>query len=388
MPRQLNVALIGYKFMGKAHSHAYKDVHFFFKGDCVPVMKVICGRNEAPLRAAAEAWNWEEIETSWERVVQRDDIDLVDIASPQNTHRDIAVAAAKAGKHILLEKPMALNVHEAREMLDAVQQAGVKHMIMFNYRRVPAVGLAKRLIEEGKIGQIFHWRACYLQDWIVDPSFPLIWKFRKEIAGSGAHGDLNAHLIDLARYLVGEIKSVLGMTHNFIKQRPLPAESDQLTTMLTAQAGGGMGEVTVDDTASFLAEFENGAIGTFEATRFASGRKNYNHFEIYGSKGSLCFNFERMNELEYYSREEESHTQGFRTILATDESHPYISAWWPPGHLIGYEHTFINQIADLLKCIEEDTMPEPNFYDGWKNQQVLDAVLESAEKGTRVEIGE
>ena len=387
MPRHLNVALIGYKFMGKAHSHAYKDVRFFFKGDCVPVMKVICGRNEAPLRAAAEAWNWEEIETSWERVVQRDDIDLVDIASPQNTHRDIAVAAAKAGKHILLEKPMALNVHEAREMLDAVQQAGVKHMVMFNYRRVPAVGLAKRLIQEGKIGQLFHWRACYLQDWIVDPSFPLIWKFRKEIAGSGAHGDLNAHLIDLARYLVGEIKSVLGMTHNFIKQRPLPAESDQLTTMLTAQAGGGMGEVTVDDTASFLAEFENGAIGTFEATRFASGRKNYNHFEIYGSKGSLCFNFERMNELEYYSREEESHTQGFRTILATDESHPYISAWWPPGHLIGYEHTFINQIADLLKCIEDDKMPEPNFYDGWKNQQVLDAVLESAEKGTRVEIG-
>ena len=384
MARQINVALIGYKFMGKAHSHAYKDVGFFFDGDCTPVMKVICGRHEVTLKAAAEAFGWEEYDTSWERVVEREDIDLVDIASPQNTHRDIAVAAAKAGKHILLEKPMAMNAQEAREMLAAVEKAGVKNMIGFNYRRVPAVGLAKRLIQEGKIGRIFHWRACYLQDWIVDESFPLIWKLRKEIAGAGAHGDLNSHLIDLARYLVGEIKSVLGMTFTFIKKRPLPSESDELTTMLTAESGKDMGEVTVDDTTSFLAEFKNGAVGSFESTRFASGRKNYNSFEIYGSKGSLCFNFERMNELQYFSREDEDYAQGFKRILATEESHPYISAWWPPGHAIGYEHTFVNQIADFMKCIEEDTMPEPNFYDGLKNQQVMDAVLESAEKGTRV----
>jgi len=384
MAKQINVGLIGYKFMGKAHSNAYKRVSFFFKEDITPVMKVICGRHEAPLRDAAEAWGWEEHDTSWENIVKRDDIDIVDISSPQITHRDIAVAAAEAGKHVLLEKPMAMNVQEAQEMLEAVKKAGVKHMISFNYRRVPAIGLAKRLIEEGKIGRIFHWRACYLQDWIVDEDFPLIWKLRKEIAGAGAHGDLNSHLIDMARYLVGEIKSVIGMKHTFIKERPLPDESDELQTMLTAQVGESMGEVTVDDTTSFLAEFENGAVGSFEATRFASGRKNYNSFEIYGSKGSLCFNFEDMNELWYFSREEADYTQGFRRILVTEECHPHISAWWPPGHIIGYEHTFVNQLADFLKCIAEDTMPEPNFYDGLRNQQVMDAVMESADKGAKV----
>ena len=384
MAKPINVALIGYKFMGKAHTNAYKRVDFFFKGEYKPVMKVICGRHEAPLKEAAEAWGWEEYDTSWEDIVKRDDIDLVDISSPQNTHRDIAVAAAEAGKHVLLEKPMAMNAQEAQEMLDAVKKAGVKHMIGFNYRRVPAIGLAKRLIEEGRIGRIFHWRACYLQDWIVDEDFPLIWKLRKEIAGAGAHGDLNSHLIDLARYLVGEIKTVLGMAHTFIKKRPLPSESDELKTMLTAEAGESMEEVTVDDTTSFLAEFENGTVGSFESTRFASGKKNYNSFEIYGSKGSLCFNFESMNELQYFSREEADYTQGFRRILATEECHPYISEWWPPGHIIGYEHTFVNQLADFLKCIAEDTMPEPNFYDGLRNQQVMDAVMESAEKGAKV----
>jgi predicted dehydrogenase len=386
MPRELNVALIGYKFMGKAHSHAYRDVDFFFPGECKPVMKVICGRNEAPLRDAANAWGWQECETSWEEVVQRDDIDIVDIASPQNTHRDIAVAAAKAGKHILLEKPMALNEAEAREMLDAVREANVKHMVVFNYRRVPAVAYARRLIEDGKIGRIFHFRACYLQDWIVDEEFPLIWKLRKETAGSGAHGDLNAHLIDLARFLVGEIAEVVGQTHNFITERPLPVETGELSTMLTAEAGAETGQVTVEDTASFLAKFDSGAVGTFEATRFAPGRRNHNRFEIYGSKGSLVFDFERMNELDYYSADDDPGAQGFRTILTTDEAHPYVSAWWPPGHAIGYEHTFVHQVADLLRAIHEDTEPHPNFHDGWKNQQALDAVLRSAESGSRVTI--
>ena len=386
MPSELNVALIGYRFMGKAHSHAYKDADFFFPCAAKPVMKVICGRSEAPLQAAADAWGWEEADTSWERVIERDDIDIVDIASPQNTHRDIAVAAARAGKHVLLEKPMALNEAEAREMLDAVRAANVKHMIVFNYRRVPAVAYARRLIEEGKIGRIFHFRGAYLQDWIVDEDFPLIWKLRAETAGSGAHGDLNAHLVDLARYLVGEITEVTGQTHNFITERPLPQETGELTTMLTAEGGVETGEVTVEDTASFLARFENGAVGTFEATRFAPGRRNHNRFEIYGSKGSIVFDFERMNELEFYSREDDAGAQGFRTILTTDEAHPYVAAWWPPGHAIGYEHTFVHQVADFVRAIHEDTDPQPDFYDGWKNQQVLDAVLRSAESGARVTI--
>jgi predicted dehydrogenase len=382
--RPINVALIGYKFMGKAHSHAFKDVNFFFDLELQPVRKVICGRNLEPLRKAAQKWGWEEYSTSWKEVVERDDIEIVDICTSNNMHRDIAIAAAENKKHILCEKPLAMNVGEAKEMVQAVEEAGVKHMIGFNYRRVPAVVLAKKLIEEGRLGTIYHFRAAYLQDWIVDPDFPLIWKLRKEVAGSGPHGDLNAHLIDLAHYLVGDIKSVMCMTTNFIKYRKLPAEERELSTMLTAKSGEGMGEVTVEDAAFLLAEFENGILGSFEATRFASGRKNYNYFEIYGSKGSIIFNLERLNELQFYSREDSPETQGFRTILVTEEVHPYISAWWPPGHIIGYEHTFVHEIADFLECIAKDTLPIPNFYDGLKCQAVLDAALLSAEKGERV----
>lgn len=386
--RPINVGMIGYKFMGKAHSHALKDVNFFFDLDLYPVRKIICGRHLEPLKKAAEKWGWQEFTTSWEEVVKRDDIDVIDICTSTNTHRDIAIAAAKHGKHVFCEKPLAMNVREAKEMVQAVEEAKVKHMVGFNYRRVPAVRLAKKLIEEGKIGRIFHWRAAYLQDWIVDPEFPLIWKLRKEIAGSGPHGDLNSHMIDLAHYLVGDIKSVMCMTTNFIKQRKLPAEEIELTTMLTARSGEGVGEVTVEDASFIIVEFENGALGSFEATRFAPGRKNYNYFEIYGSKGSLVFNFERMNELQYFSREENLEIQGFRTILVTEEVHPYISAWWPPGHIIGYEHTFVHEFADFFKSIEEDTMPEPNFHDGLKCQAVLDAALVSAERKERIEVQE
>lgn len=382
--RPINVALIGYKFMGKAHSHAFKDVNFFFDLELYPVRKVICGRNPEPLKKAAQKWGWEGYSTSWEEVVRRDDIEIVDICTSNNTHHDIAIAAAENKKHILCEKPLAMNVREAKEMVQAVEEAGVKHMIGFNYRRVPAVVLAKKLIEEGKLGTIYHFRAAYLQDWIVDPDFPLIWKLRKEVAGSGPHGDLNAHLIDLAHYLVGDIKSIMCMTTNFIKYRKLPAEERELSTMLTAKSGEGMGEVTVEDAAFLLAEFENGVLGSFEATRFASGRKNYNYFEIYGSKGSIVFNLERLNELQFYSREDNLETQGFRTILVTEEVHPYISAWWPPGHIIGYEHTFVHEVADFLECITKDTLPLPSFYDGLKCQAVLDAALLSAEKGERV----
>ncbi len=385
---KVNVGMIGYKFMGKVHSHALKDVDFFFDVSLHPVREVICGRHVEPLRKAAEKWGWKAYETSWENVVRREDIGLIDICTPTNLHHDIAVAAAENGKHVFSEKPLAMNVQEAREMVDAVEEAGVKHMVGFNYRRVPAIALAKKLIQEGKLGRIYHWRAAYLQDWIVDPDFPLIWKLRKEVAGTGPHGDLNSHMVDLARYLVGDIKSVFCVTTNFIKQRKLPSEEKELTAMLTAKSGEGMGEVTVEDASFMIAEFENNALGSFEATRFAPGRKNYNYFEIYGSEGSLVFNFERMNELKYYSRKDAEETQGFKTILATEKAHPYIKAWWPPGHVIGYEHTFVNEFADFFECLDKDRIPDPNFHDGLECQAVLDAGLLSAEREEKVHVKE
>ena len=387
MPKYINVGLVGYQFMGKAHSHAYKDMAFFFPdAEAYPVMKAICGRNEEAVRKAAERFGWESYETDWRRLVERDDIDLVDISSPGDTHHDIAIAAAEAGKHVFCEKPLANNLKEAREMLEAVRKAGVKHMVAFNYRRVPAVVLAKRLIDEGKIGKVYHWRAVYLQDWIIDPDFPLVWRLQKDKAGSGPHGDLNAHIIDLARYLVGEITEVVGMCETFVKERPLVEEVE---AGLGARAGAKKGEVTVEDAMLFLARFENGALGSFEATRFAGGRKNYNRFEINGSKGSIVFNLERLNELEFYSREDEAHVQGFRTILVTDgQNHPYISAWWPAGHIIGWEHTFVHEVYDLMNAIARDEMPQPDFADGVRTQEVLEAVMKSVEERSWVRTDE
>jgi len=387
MPKYINVGLVGYQFMGKAHSHAYKDMAFFFPdAEAYPVMKAICGRNEEAVRKAAERFGWESYETDWRRLVERDDIDLVDISSPGDTHHDIAIAAAEAGKHVFCEKPLANNLKEAREMLEAVRKAGVKHMVAFNYRRVPAVALAKRLIDEGKIGKIYHWRAVYLQDWIIDPDFPLVWRLQKDKAGSGPHGDLNAHIIDLARYLVGEITEVVGTCETFVKERPLVEEVE---AGLGARAGAKKGEVTVEDAMLFLARFENGALGSFEATRFAGGRKNYNRFEINGSKGSIVFNLERLNELEFYSREDEAHVQGFRTILVTDgQNHPYISAWWPAGHIIGWEHTFVHEVYDLMNAIARDEMPQPDFADGVRTQEVLEAVMKSVEERSWVRTDE
>jgi predicted dehydrogenase len=364
----INVGMIGYQFMGKAHSHAFKDVGMFFQPRLTPVMKVICGRTEGKLREAAELYGWEQIETDWERLVARDDVDLVDIAGPNWLHAPAAIAAARAGKHILLEKPMATSVADAEEMVRAVEEAGVIHMIGFNYRRVPAVGLAKRLIEEGWIGEIRHYRGTYLQDWLTDESIPLIWKIDKQAAGSGAHGDLNAHQIDLARWLVGEIEQVVGMTETFIPERLLPD-------------GSGRGTVEVDDAACFLARFGGGALGTFEATRLAPGRKNHHRFEINGSEGSLAFHFERMNELQLYSTRDPEHARGFRTILATEEQHPYIEHWWPPGHVIGYEQTFVNEVYDLLECIADGRPAWPSFHDGLANQRVLAGVERSVETG-------
>ena len=381
----LNVAIIGTKFMGKAHSNAWLNSPHFFDMGIKPVLKMACGQNEAELKAFAERWGWEQTETDWRKVVENDEIDIIDISVPTYLHHEIAVAAAEAGKHIFCEKPFALTVQEAKEMYEAAEKAGIVHYLNHNYRRAPAVRLAKKLIEEGFVGRIFHWRGAYLQDWIVDPDFPLTWHLRKDRAGAGPHYDLNSHSVDLARYLVGEINAVTALTTTFIKERPLPGAG-----AATFSAGSGeatdMGEVTVDDAAFMLAEFENGAIGSFEASRFAPGRKNFNYFEIYGSKGSIVFNLERMNELQLFQRDDPAFAQGFRTILATEGGqHDYIANWWPPGHMIGYEHEFHHSVVDFMAAIENGTKIEPNFYDGLREIEILTAGLDSSASGKKMD---
>jgi predicted dehydrogenase len=376
---EINIALIGTKFMGKAHSHAYSTVANFFSDCPRPRMRVICGRDRAGAEDMAARFGWESVETSWERVLQRKDVDAVDISAPGYLHKSIAVAAAQAGKHVLCEKPLGNTGAEAREMLDAVNRAKVVHGIVFNYRRVPAIILAKQLIESGRLGRIFHFRARYLQDWLVDPQFPRVWRLDKTRAGSGALGDLGAHIVDLCRYLVGEVTEVTAMLQTFIKERPLPA-ADQ--GAWGSVSGSGMAPVTVDDAALFLGKLEGGAVASFEVARFALGRRNHNAFEVNGSKGSLAFNLERMNELEYYNHEDPPESRGFRTILATQPGHhAYISAWWPPGHIIGYEHTHTHIIYEFLKAVAKGEPPSPNFFDGWRNNMILDAVERSASSG-------
>ena len=358
--KKVNVALIGYKFMGRAHSNAWRQAASFFDPPVAPVLKVICGRDEAGVRNAAARFGWREHATDWREVVRRDDIDVVDICTPGDTHLPIALAAARAGKVILCEKPLANNVADAERMLDAVRAAGVIHMLCHNYRRVPAVALAKRLIAEGRVGEVRHYRGTYLQDWLVNPDVPRVWRLEKSKAGSGALGDILSHSVDLARHLVGEIAEVAGMLETFIPERPAP------------EGGGRLLPVEVDDAALSLVRFEGGAVGSIEATRFATGRRNYNRFEINGSRGSISFNMERMNELELYT--EEGPESGFRTILATDPTHPYMEGWWPPGHIIGYEHTFTHTVLDLLRAVGEGGQPKPDFEDGVRTQKVLDAV--------------
>jgi predicted dehydrogenase len=375
---EANIALIGYKFMGKAHSNAYRQVRRFFPGKLEPRMKVICGRNREATEAAARQFGWEEVETDWRRVVQRKDIDIVDIATPGNLHHPIALAAAAAGKHILCEKPLGNTLAEARDMVRAVERARVKHMIMHNYRKIPAVAFTKKLIEGGRLGEIYHYHGSYLQDWIVDPKFPLVWRLDKKVAGSGALGDIGAHIIDLAQYLNSDITSVAGQMKTFIKERPLVGRG---AGAWGAKGSKGKGKVTVDDEANFLANFKNRSLGVFESSRFCVGRRNFNNFQIYGSKGSVAFDLEKMNVLEFYDATDGPDEQGFKLIQVTEAVHPYTGAWWPPGHIIGYEHTFIHAVYDFLTAIEKDTMPSPNFHDGLKNQAVLDAVERSAKSG-------
>jgi predicted dehydrogenase len=364
---EINVALIGYAFMGRAHSNAYRQVTPFLKPRLRPRMKVLCGRTRPNVEAAAKELGWEEVSTSWEEVIARKDIHLVDIATPGDSHAEIAIAAAEAGKTVFCEKPLANSLADAERMLAAVEKAGVTHMICHNYRRAPAVMLARDLISRGELGDIRHYRGTYLQDWITDPKFPLVWRLDRTKAGSGALGDIAAHSIDLARFLVGEIAEVAGHLETFVKERPLPGHADRT------------GRVTVDDAATALVRFENGAMGTIEATRMAPGRKNYNRFEINGSKGSVAFDLERMNELEVYFEADPVASRGFRRVMVTEPEHPYIKAWWPPGHIIGYEHTFVHTVYELLEAMADRRVPSPSFVDGVRNQRVLDAVEKAAQ---------
>jgi len=373
MSETVNIGIVGTQFMGRAHSNAWMDVEKFYDLPARPVMKAACDNVAENLGPFCERFGWESQETDWQKLVARDDIDVIDICTSNAVHMPIAVAAAKAGKHIICEKPVAMNADEAKAMLDAAQAAGVHHMVAFNYRRVPAIALARQMIDDGKIGKVFHFNAVYYQDWLVDPAFPYVWRHDKSVAGSGAHGDMNAHIVDLARFLVGEIDAVCGAEEVFIKERQLPD-------------GSGKAAVTADDALFSLARFTDGALGSFMATRFASGRKNYLRFELFGSEGSLLFNLERLNEIQYYTRSEAGREQGFRTILATESDHPYINKWWPPGHIIGWEHTFIHEIGDLLTAIGADEPIAPNFYDGLRNQQVLDAMQQAAAEKSWVEI--
>ncbi|WP_100404907.1 Gfo/Idh/MocA family protein [Bacillus solitudinis] len=383
---KVRIGMIGYKFMGKAHSHAYRDLSMFFPKSIHPEMKVICGRNETGVAEAAKQFGWEEYTTDWRSLINRDDIDLIDINAPSDAHKSIAIAAAQAGKHLFCEKPLALTLADSREMLAAAEKAGIKHMVGFNYRFTPAVMLAKKLIDEGRLGEIYHYRASFLQDWVMDPNFPLVWRLQKDIAGSGSHGDLGAHLIDMAHYLIGDMTEVMGMSETFIKERPLPTEMIGLSA--TSSKSTEKGTVTVDDATLFLTRFANGALGSFEASRFATGHRSTNSFEINGSKGSVIFDFERMNELQVYFTDDKEDVQGFRRVLATDPAHAYSDAWWPAGHTIGYEHTFIHSIVELMEAFRENRQPVPNFVDGVKCQQVLEAVDLSIEKRQWVNISE
>jgi predicted dehydrogenase len=380
--RVLGVGMVGYAFMGAAHSQAWRTAGRFFDLPLQPDMAVLCGRNAAATTAAAQRMGWRTTETDWKALLRRDDVELVDVCTPGDTHAEIAVAALEAGKHVLCEKPLANTVDEARAMVAAAERAqarGVRSMVGFNYRRVPAVALARRLVEQGRIGQVRHVRAVYLQDWIVDPEFPLVWRLQAERAGSGALGDIGAHIVDMTQFVTGDrLTGVSALTETFITERPLPEASSGLSASGSAERG----PVTVDDAALFLGRFAGGAIASFEATRFATGRKNAIRWEINGSAGSLAFDFESMNELSFYDGTEDPETAGFRRILVTEPTHPYAGAWWPPGHLLGYEHSFTHEVVDLLRDLAAGTDPTPSFADGLQVQLVLDAVVRSAQSGS------
>jgi predicted dehydrogenase len=382
----IRVALLGTQFMGRAHSHAFRNVAAFFPV-AAPELTVLCGTDRARTEAAAKRLGWREWSVDWKEVVARKDIDLVDVATPGDTHAPIVLAALTAGKHVICEKPLANTVAEAKAMRDAAARARVVNLCAFNYRRVPAIAHARAMIAAGELGRIYHFRAQYLQDWILDPEFPLVWRLRQEKAGSGPHGDLNAHITDLARFLVGEITGVAGVRETFVKQRPLPEGEGELGAAKQGKGKRPLGDVTVEDAALFLARFENGALGSFEATRFAAGRKNHLTFEVNGEHGTLAFDLERLNELQFYSTRDRATERGFRTIFATEPAFPFAGAWWPAGHMIGWEHSFTHEVFDVLTAIEKKGSVKPDFEDGYRCQAILDAVLRSTECGAWTAIG-
>ncbi len=368
--RTLRVGLIGYGFMGKAHSNAWRQAPRFFDLPADLEMRTLCGRDSRAVKKAADTYGWAQTASDWRSVIDDPEIDLIDITTPNDSHAEIALAAAAAGKAILCEKPMARDVAEAERMVAAARQARVVNMVCHNYRRVPALALAQEMIAKGELGdRIFHYRARYAQDWIVDPQFPLVWRLRSGAAGSGSLGDLASHLIDLARYLVGEFREVSAMTETFIKQRPLPANKAK------------QGKVTVDDAVSILGRFRRGALASIEATRFAPGRKNGLTIEINGRGGSLVFDLERMNRLQFYRAADPAQERGFREIIVTESTHPYLQAWWPPGHLIGYEHSFVHTVADFVRAVVARKRAAPDFADALATQRVLAAVAKSARSG-------
>lgn len=383
--KELRVGMVGYAFMGAAHSQAWRTVNRVFDLPARARMALICGRDTTKVADAADRLGWDAYTTDWRDLITRDDIDVIDVCTPGDSHAEIALAALAAGKHVLCEKPLANTVAEARAMTAAAEVArasGVRSMCGFNYRRVPAVTMMRQLVADGRLGVIRHVRATYLQDWIVDPQFPLVWRLQKDRAGSGALGDIGAHIIDLTQFVTGQrISGVSAVTETFVKERPLPAESSGLAATVDGHTAP-TGPVTVDDAAVFVARLDGGALATYEASRFATGRKNALRVEINGSLGSVIFDLERLNELEFYDATRPSVEQGFSRILVTEGEHPYMSAWWPPGHIIGYEHSFTHEMRDFIEAVATGVDPTPSFADALQVQLVLDAVTRSAELGS------
>jgi predicted dehydrogenase len=374
----LGIGMLGYAFMGKAHSNAFKKLpYMMYPPVAIPKLVGVAGRNKEAVQEAAKRYGFQRSYVSWKRMLENDAIQVFDNGGPNDAHEKPSIAAAEAGKHVFCEKPLGRTAEESHRMLEAVEKAGVKHMVAFNYRFVPAIVQARRLIESGKLGRIFHFRAHYLQEWIIDPNFPKVWRLDKKQAGSGSLGDLGAHIIDIARYLVGEPTKVMAMTKTFIEERPLPD-------------GSGTGKVDVDDAFVTLFEFDNGAIGTLEATRFAQGHKNSHVWEINAENGSIRFNLERMNELEvFWANEEPKETRGFHNVLVTESYHPYWENWWPHGHIIGWEHTFVHEFHHFFDAIVNNKPVDPygaTFVDGYRNSVICDAIGKSARTGRTVDV--
>lgn len=371
--KTLRIGLVGYGFMGRTHSNAYRHVNEFFDVEYRPQLTAVCGRDSHKAKQFAARWGFDSVETDWKALVRRDDIDLIDIASPNDTHAEIAIASARAGNMVLCEKPLGRNLVEAEAMVKAVEEAGVRNMVWYNYRRVPAVTLAKQMINEGTLGRIFHYRAKFLQDWTISSKVPVggqaLWRLDSSVAGSGVTGDLLAHCIDTALWLNGPIDTVSGMTETFIKERP-------------SALSGQTEQVEIDDASVFLARFANGSLATFEATRYARGHKALYTFEINGENGSIAWDLHDLHRLQFFEYSGDGRLRGWRSIHVTEKEHPYMENWWVPGLQIGYEHTFIHQIADFLRGLAENTQPEPTFKDALKTEKVIDAVLTSAKTGT------